>query len=57
MFLFSSSMVALGAQTHNDSAAGGVVFLIGLAMALLAVSLWIYGMMNAYRTATNLGGI
>jgi hypothetical protein len=57
MFLFSGSMVALGAQTQNDSAAGGVVFLIGLAMALLAVSLWIYGMMNAYRTATNLGGI
>jgi TM2 domain-containing membrane protein YozV len=41
----------IGASTPSDQASAGGFWLIGVILLLFAFGLWLYGMINAYRTA------
>jgi len=50
-FTFGGCLSAAGAATEDARGAAGGVLLFGLFLLLGALALWIFGMVNAYRTA------
>ncbi len=51
---FFGAVAAGGASTSSDQAAGSGVALLGLSFLVAGGSLWVFGMVNAYRTAERL---
>ncbi len=49
--LFIGFFAALGATTKDQQAAAGGMSLFGILATLSASSMWVYGMVNAYRRA------
>ena len=54
MLTFFGAVAAGGAASSSDQAAGSGVALLGLGFLVGGGSLWVFGMVNAYRTAERL---
>jgi TM2 domain-containing membrane protein YozV len=48
---FFGLLAGIGASTPDEQAAAGGFGILGVIALLVAVALWLYGMINAYRTA------
>lgn len=48
---FGGCLSAAGASTNDEKSTAGGVFLFGLVFLLGALALWIFGIVDAYRTA------
>ncbi|HUY28581.1 MAG TPA: hypothetical protein VMV27_14315 [Candidatus Binataceae bacterium] len=51
---FTGALLAGGAATEADAAAGGGAAILGMLTLGAAIILWIFGVVNAYRTADRL---
>ena len=49
--IFRGGLSAATANTRREQSSAGGVFLLGLIFLIAALVLWIFGMVNAYRTA------
>jgi hypothetical protein len=52
--IIAGGLVAAGSTNANDSAAGGGFALFGFLSLIAAFAVWVYGIVNAYRTAERL---
>jgi TM2 domain-containing membrane protein YozV len=52
--IIAGGLVAAGSANANDAAAGGGFALFGLLSLIASFAVWVYGIVNAYRTAERL---